>query len=100
MSEEETVAELRRQLVQTLRERGSIRSEAVAEAFLRVPREAFVPLAWPSAVYRDIAIPTKFGRHGLPTRSSSQPGIMAPMLEMLRLRPGDHVLEVGAGTGY
>lgn len=32
--------------------------------------------------------------------SSSQPSIMAIMLEMLDLQAGQHVLEIGAGTGY
>jgi protein-L-isoaspartate(D-aspartate) O-methyltransferase len=32
--------------------------------------------------------------------SSSQPSLMAQMLEDLRLAPGQRVLEVGAGTGY
>jgi protein-L-isoaspartate(D-aspartate) O-methyltransferase len=100
VTEAEITLDLRRALVQTLRDRGAIKTDAIAHAFFNVPREAFVPLAWPSAVYRDIAIPTKFGRHGLPTSSSSQPGIMAPMLEMLQVAAGHRVLEVGAGTGY
>ena len=52
------------------------------------------------AVYRDDAIPTRFRRDGLPISSSSQPAIMAEMLEQLALEPGLRVLEVGAGTGY
>jgi protein-L-isoaspartate(D-aspartate) O-methyltransferase len=52
------------------------------------------------AVYRDDAIPTKFRRDGFPVSSSSQPAIMAEMLERLELAPGLRVLEVGAGTGY
>ncbi|HVF12402.1 MAG TPA: methyltransferase domain-containing protein [Actinomycetota bacterium] len=37
---------------------------------------------------------------GVPISSSSQPSIMATMLDELRLAPGLNVLEVGAGTGY
>ena len=96
--------ELRRQLVRALEDEGRIRSGPVRDAFLAVPRELFVPefaeeheLA---AVYRDEVIVTKWSAQGVPLSSSSQPAIMASMLEQLQLRDGMRVLEVGAGTGY
>jgi len=56
-------------------------------------------------VYSDRALIThltsEHGRQaGIPTSSSSQPSLMAQMLEDLRLSPGQRVLEIGAGTGY
>jgi protein-L-isoaspartate(D-aspartate) O-methyltransferase len=95
---------LRRQLVRALEDRGLIRTPPVREAFLKVPREVFVPEFGAReglvAVYRDEAILTKWNAQGAPLSSSSQPAIMALMLEQLQLEERMRVLEVGAGTGY
>ncbi len=90
----------RERLVALLRQRSYIETDAVADAFLAVPREAFVRFVRSDKVYEDIAIITRVNRLGRGTSSSSQPAIMARMLEMLQLRPGMNVLEIGAGTGY
>lgn len=83
---------------------GRLRSDAVAAAFSAVARESFIPEVLaehgPQAVYRDEVHVTKKNARGLPLSSSSQPSIMAEMLELLDLRPGQRVLEIGAGTGY
>lgn len=92
-------AELRRRLVELLLDRGAVRSECVAEAFRRVPRHAFVPGVPAEDVYTDRSIAIKL-QDGIPISSSSQPAIMAEMIEMLDLRGGERVLEIGAGTGY
>jgi protein-L-isoaspartate(D-aspartate) O-methyltransferase len=95
---------LRGRLVAELERRKLIQSERVREAFLAVPRELFVPdfatREGLVAVYRDEAILTKSNEHGFPLSSSSQPAIMALMLEELELEEGMRVLEIGAGTGY
>ena len=90
---------LRAQLVELLRDRGALRTERVAAAFRRVPRHVFVPDVPVVDVYTDRSIAIKL-EDGIPVSSSSQPAIMAEMLEMLDLRGGERVLEIGAGTGY
>ncbi len=91
--------QLRRQLVEIMRLNDTERDAAIAGAFLRVPREAFLPGHALEDVYRDQAITTK-KQSGVPVSSSSQPRMMATMLEQLELHEGLRVLEVGAGTGY
>jgi protein-L-isoaspartate(D-aspartate) O-methyltransferase len=51
-------------------------------------------------VYSDRALITRLTDGKVPISSSSQPSLMAEMLEDLAPAPGHSVLEVGAGTGY
>lgn len=95
---------LRRQLTADLHAKGVLASTNVEAAFHAVARERFVAEAMGDggleAVYRDDAILTKRDAQGMPISSSSQPAIMAKMLELLDVWPGAGVLEIGAGTGY
>ena len=90
---------LHRALIDALVRRGSITDGRVEAAFRAVPRHLFLPDVPLADVYRDQAIPTKTV-DGEAVSSSSQPEIMATMLEQLGLEPGLRVLEIGAGTGY
>jgi protein-L-isoaspartate(D-aspartate) O-methyltransferase len=94
-----TPERLREKLVAHLRARGDVRTERVAAAFARVPRHAFLPELPPEDAYADRSIAIKL-QDGVAISSSSQPAIMAEMLEMLAVREGDRVLEIGAGSGY
>ena len=94
-------AELRARLVAELEASGTIRSEEVRQAFLSVPRESFLPPTLElERVYTDDAIVVKTDEAGIATSSSSQPALMADMLEALDLGPSMRVLEIGAGVGY
>ncbi|NPA87056.1 MAG: protein-L-isoaspartate(D-aspartate) O-methyltransferase [Candidatus Diapherotrites archaeon] len=84
-SPEELVAHLRRM---------GIEDPLVLRAFLKVPREEFLPEELKPYAYHDTALPIGFGQ------TISQPFTIASMLEMLRLRPGHKVLEIGTGSGY
>lgn len=90
---------LRQALVDQLKTMGVIKSAAVEAAFRSVPRHLFVPDVALETAYSDAAIPTKM-QDDVAISSSSQPAIMAVMLEQLALEPGQRVLEIGAGTGY
>lgn len=88
------------QLVAQLQSNGVLRDRGVASAFRAVLRHHFLPGRPLDEVYEDAAIMTKVGEQGLPVSSSSQPTIMAIMLQLLSPRRGQRVLEIGAGTGY
>lgn len=90
---------LQHNLVDALRAAGSVHDQQVEAAFRSVPRHLFLPGVPLEEVYRDQAIVTKLIA-GVRVSSSSQPAIMAVMLEQLRVQPGQRVLEIGAGTGY
>jgi len=85
--------EPRRDLVEELRRHG-IRDEKVLAAMLRVPRHRFVPGDIRSRAYEDRPLPIGFDQ------TISQPHVVAFMTEVVRLSPGDRVLEIGTGSGY
>ena len=91
--------ELRNRLVEDLVRQGAITSQPVQRAFEEVPRHLFVPRVDIATAYSDEPIFIRW-EDGVPTSSSSQPKMMALMMEQLALQPGSRVLEIGAGTGY
>ncbi len=95
-----SLADLRERLVAEVRQTSGIRDERIAAALRDVPRHLFLPHLPPEEAYLDDAIVTKRDAEGQPISSSSQPAIMAIMLDQLDLAPGHRVLEIGAGTGY
>lgn len=71
-----------------------VKDPAVLEAMGRVPREYFLPPPLRERAYEDSPQPIAEGQ------TLSQPYIVALMAEAARLRPGERVLEIGAGSGY
>lgn len=83
----------RRQLIETIRERG-IDDLEVLRVFDLVPRHLFVPEAVRHRAYEDAPVPIGFGQ------TASQPSLQALYLQTLKIGPRDRVLEVGTGSGY
>jgi protein-L-isoaspartate(D-aspartate) O-methyltransferase len=74
--------------------RAGIRDQAVLDAVLDVPRDAFLPAELQEFAYRDTPLPIGEGQ------TISQPFVVALMAQEARLRPSARVLEVGTGSGY
>jgi protein-L-isoaspartate(D-aspartate) O-methyltransferase len=84
----------RARLVDRLVRSGYIHDPRVREAFLAVPREAFLDSSERADAYHDTPLPIGQGQ------TISAPSMIAIMLEEARLRPGERVLEIGTGSGY
>jgi protein-L-isoaspartate(D-aspartate) O-methyltransferase len=72
----------------------SVRDERVLSAVAAVPRERFVPERHRARAYDNVALPIACDQ------TISQPIVVARMLELLELEPGDRVLDIGTGSGY
>jgi protein-L-isoaspartate(D-aspartate) O-methyltransferase len=73
--------------------RGVSRS-SVLEAIGHVPRHLFVPSEIKDKAYYDHPLPIGEGQ------TISQPYVVALMTELLNIKSGDAVLEIGTGSGY
>ena len=81
-------------MVQNQLERRGITDERVLQAMREVPRHAFVPAGRRAEAYGDHPVP--IGE----AQTVSQPYMVAVMIEHLRLRGSERVLEIGTGSGY
>jgi protein-L-isoaspartate(D-aspartate) O-methyltransferase len=85
---------MKEEMVETqIRARG-IKDETVLNAMLKVDRHEFVPEGARHLAYSDRPLPIGEGQ------TISQPYIVALMTELLELKKGDRVLEIGTGSGY
>jgi protein-L-isoaspartate(D-aspartate) O-methyltransferase len=93
-AEDGAARDRRRMVEQQLRSRG-IHDERVLEAMGSIPRERFITADRErQRAYADEAVPIDAGQ------TISQPWVVARMTELLAVRPGDRILEVGTGSGY
>ena len=93
-SSEQRLACLRQRMVdQQLLPRG-IHDRNVLNAMREVPRHEFMPAQWLDEAYEDWPLPIGFGQ------TISQPLTVAFMVQAMRLKGDERVLEVGTGSGY
>ena len=84
---------LRNQLTKSLKEKG-ISDQKVLDAIRRVPRHLFIDSSFEDHAYQDKAFPIAAGQ------TISQPYTVAFQSQVLGIRQGDKVLEIGTGSGY
>ncbi len=84
---------LRQQLVETIKAKG-IKDENVLAAMGRIPRHLFMDSGFLDHAYQDKAFPIAADQ------TISQPYTVAFQSELLQVKPGDKILEIGTGSGY
>ncbi|MBR5777219.1 MAG: protein-L-isoaspartate(D-aspartate) O-methyltransferase [Bacteroidales bacterium] len=84
---------LRKRLCAELREKG-ITNEAVLAAMEKIPRHFFLESSFDVIAYEDRALPI------LCDQTISQPYTVAFQTQLLNVKPGDKIMEIGTGSGY
>lgn len=84
---------MRRQLVKVVQAQG-ITDERVLAAIGKIPRHYFFENALVEHAYVDKAFPIGAGQ------TISQPYTVAFQSQLLTIKPGDKILEIGTGSGY
>lgn len=72
----------------------SERDKRVLDTMRRVDRISFLPHSSRSLAYEDIPVPIGYNQ------TCSQPSMVAFILDKLEIKPGNKILEIGAGCGY
>lgn len=91
---EDTFEGTRLEMVRTAIQGAGISNPDVLRVMETVPRHEFVPQNFLDQAYDDHALPIGYGQ------TISQPYVVAWMTELLDLKPGEKVLEIGTGSGY
>lgn len=84
---------LRNQLAKLLEEKG-ITDKEVLEAIKKIPRHLFLNSSFEDFAYQDKAFPIAAGQ------TISQPYTVAFQSQLLQVKKGDKILEIGTGSGY
>ncbi len=84
---------LRQQLVNTIKEKG-IKDKNVLNAIGKIPRHLFMDSGFIDHAYQDKPFPIAADQ------TISQPYTVAYQTELLQVKKGDKILEIGTGSGY
>ncbi len=84
---------MRQKLVDTLIKKG-IKDDGVLKAIGKIPRHLFMDSGFIDHAYQDKAFPIGADQ------TISQPYTVAFQSELLQIKPGDKILEIGTGSGY
>jgi len=84
---------LRKQLIEVLKTKG-IQDVDVLKAISEIPRHLFLDSSFLEFAYQDKAFPIGEGQ------TISQPYTVARQTELLEVKKGDKILEIGTGSGY
>ena len=84
---------LRLKLVRELEQKG-IKNPQILNAFRDIPRHYFLDIAFADWAYKDVAFPIDADQ------TISQPYTVAFQTMLLDAQPGDHILEIGTGSGF
>jgi protein-L-isoaspartate(D-aspartate) O-methyltransferase len=77
-----------------------VTDQRILAAMLELPREKFVPSARAELAYLDEDIPLRPAGSVKPARYMLKPMVLAKLVQALSLSESDHVLDVGAASGY
>ena len=84
---------LRNQLVAVIKAQG-VKDASVLDAIRKIPRHYFMDSSFENFAYQDKAFP--IGAE----QTISQPYTVAFQSELLQIKKGDQILEIGTGSGY
>lgn len=88
------LADVREQMIEQQVRAWEVLDQRVLEIFRKIPREQFTPEQQRFRAYADAEVPLPHGQHML------RPSVAGRLLQALELTGSEHVLEVGAGSGF